>query len=676
MKQHLLNLTDPITAVPGIGPSRYFQLQKKQVKTILDFLNLWPIRHENYSLFTKIASVQPDETITVTGRILRLRSELTRRRGLTVQKAQISDNTGELTLIWFNHPYLKRNLREGFIYNFAGKCHTYHNQTILQVNEYEETGSECINTMRIVPYYSDSLGISSKFIRQKVFWILSYLTRSDFPEDVLKECSPTEIMELIETYRHVHFPKNADYLNKAKNRVAFEQLTLIKYYQLKEKARLKKGKIIYLHQIPRINSSLFIKNLPFRLTKSQILVLEEITRDFENKQYVNRLLMGDVGTGKTVILAYLSWLMALNNRRTIVLAPTTVLAEQHRHSFTNFLKFTDYKVELITSKSHSKSYQQSKVIIGTHALLFRQSLPPAALLIIDEQHKFGVLQRERLLLNANIRPHILTVSATPIPRSLALTLYGHLNISYLTDKPFPNQIKTYLVPEIKRAQCYDWIAKNILKHHSQAYIVCPAIEAQSKNSHEEIKTVNNELNKLKNIFSTLKIAAIYSKHPDRDKIINDFIQGKYQILITTSLIEVGLDIPGANIMLIENAERFGLSQLHQLRGRIGRRDVKAYCFLFSDSQSREAWRRLEILTQTDNAIKIAEADLRLRGPGNLLGEDQHGFNQLTLEQLFDHKLSKETTETAQHILDNYPKIEYTSILWPHYQKENSLAHGN
>ncbi len=655
-----MNLHSSLTSIPGIGPSTYLKLSRKGLESVLDLLQLYPIRYDDFSLTSSLGLLQAGEMVTVRATVVSTNQSFT-RKNLAIQKLKIVDKSDSIEAVWFNQPYILRQFKTGQTYFFSGKVSQFGSQLVLLVSEYEPAESVQIHTGRLVPYYTGSLGVSSKVLRQKIFYVLHELTKTDFGTDP-SEFGQSNLLSSQETLINIHFPQNKQLLEKAQERLTFEQLLNLILAQLSRKANLqtKSGPKITANS-QKINQ-LFIKNLPFKLTPSQLKTIKEIENDFYKMQNLDRILMGDVGSGKTVLMAYSAYLMANNEYQTVILAPTEALAQQHYQSFRELLSFSKIKCGLLTAKNKLLKPEKYQILIGTHALLFAQlDFTKIGLLIIDEQHKFGVLQRQALAKDKSWQPFVLMVSATPIPRSLALTLYGQTQVSYLTDSPNSNFVKTYLVPSVKHLNSYQWIKKQIKEHHVQVYVVCAAIE-NKQGRVNELKTVTQEKEKLQKLLPDLRIESIHSKHPQKVEFLDDFRQHKLDILITTSLIEVGLDIGNASIMLIENADRFGLSQLHQLRGRIGRRGQQAFCFLFSDSQTPAVLSRLKTLEKNHDALEIATLDLKLRGPGDLLGTTQHGFSFVNMDDLLNSALIQKVTEVAKQILANLQTKGYTSIL--------------
>ena len=656
-----MEVTDSLLNVSGIGPSTYLKLQKVGLSTVLDLIQSYPIRYEDFSETCAIAFAQPDDAITIKAVVKSINNQFTRKKNFNIQKVTVADNSGEIEVIWFNQPFILRAFKKNSEYYFSGKVTVFNGKLGFAANEYDEVkNTKSIHTGRIVPYYSSTLGVSNKVIRAKIHNILVLLDNKELKNDLIQKFSPRSLLSVTETLNNLHFPTNSKLLEQAQYRLKYEFLTVLKLSQSKN-LKISSSRKSPETTISPTQFNKFTKALPFTLTKSQQQVCAEIERDFKTGK-MNRILMGDVGSGKTVIMCYSALLMSQHNYQTLVMAPTEVLALQHFDSFQKLLKFGQLKIGLLTAKNKLTDLASYDIIIGTQALIFSKlSFGKLGLVIVDEQHKFGVRQRETLLSTQETMPYFLTVSATPIPRSLALTLYGDLDISYLTEKPNNALSKTYLVPEFKREKAFIWIKNKVKTEKTQVYVVCAA--AVEKNKKEtELKTVENEEQKLKQLLPDLSVKGIYSKHPRKNEILSLFRDHKLDALASTSLIEVGLDISNANIMVVENSDRFGLSQLHQLRGRIGRRDQPAFCFLFTDSQNPSVLSRLKILTQTNDGLDIATKDLKLRGPGDFLGTEQHGFDLLSTQDLLNSSLIDSVKETVKIILDNFPSVDYTSIL--------------
>lgn len=548
------------------------------------------------------------------------------RSGKTVQKilVRIGKETRELT--FFNQPFLVKTLRPGVNLSLAG-------------TEYEVNGP-LIHTGRLVPVYPETKGISSKWLRRQIYNQLKKPMEDWLPEEIVNQYG---LIDLNSALHQIHFPSTPAEAEQAKRRLAFDELLKMQLLarQKKQIWTKKSGKKMI---IDKIKLSRLIETLPFKLTETQNLALKEIISDLSGNQPMNRLLQGEVGSGKTVVAAVAMYAAYLNGLKAVLMAPTEILAQQHYQTLKSVLTHTGIKIGLVTKSIK----QDGDILVGTHALL-NKKLDNLGLLVIDEQHRFGVKQRSKLL-EIKPRPHLLSLTATPIPRTLALTLYAHLDLSSLADLPGRQIVKTWLVPQIKRQKAYDWIKQQITGEQSQAFIVCPLINPSQKESMQDIKDITTEFTLLKKVFSGLTIDLIHGrlKAAEKNKIIEKFSRGQSKILVATPVIEVGIDIAGANIILIENAERFGLAQLHQLRGRVGRRGQMAYCLLFCQKSSS----RLLQLETINSGIKLAELDLKLRGEGQILGLDQHGFSQFKLADLSNLELITLTSQAAAAIINS------------------------
>lgn len=533
---------------------------------------------------------------------------------------RVGDKTRELT--YFNQPFLVKTLRSGISLSLAG-------------NEYEVNGP-LIHTGRLVPVYPETKGLSSKWLRRQIYNQLKKPVNDWLPEEIKKQYG---LIALQPALQKIHFPESAKDAAIAKKRLAFDEMLKLQLNALKHKqaARSPKG---YKLLIDRQAIDQILKQLPFTLTASQNLAVEEILTDLASGRPMNRLLTGEVGSGKTVVAAVALYAAYLNKLKAVLMAPTEILANQHYQT----LKILPVKIGLVT-----KSVKETgEILVGTHALL-HQKLGPVGLVVIDEQQRFGVNQRAKLL-EAKPMPHLLTLTATPIPRTMALTAYAHLDLSQIERRPQQQSAKTWLVPDHKRPAAYDWIKKQIKSEQSQVFIVCPLINPSAKETMQDIKDITSEFARLRQIFAGFRLGLLHGrlKNAQKNQIIQAFSQNQIQILVATPVIEVGIDIPQAAIIMVENAERFGLSQLHQLRGRVGRRGQTGYCLLFS----AKANRRLKTLETVNDGLKLAELDLKLRGPGEIYGTVQHGFIKLKLADPFDLNLIALTRKAAAAIISS------------------------
>jgi len=655
-----INLSTPVIKLHFIGTVYSKRLANLEIKTVKDLLYHIPNRYIDYSLISDISTAQPGEIVTIKGVILKSENIFT-KNNKKIQKIKISDGTGEITAIWFNQPYLIKNLRKGDFISLAGKIEASGRDKILTSPEYElikEKGN-LTHTGRLVPIYPETSNVSSKWLRSRIKPLLETLlpTIEEFlPSEILKKYDLMGIKEAIE---QVHFPDSLQKAELARKRLAFDELLLIQLQALERKSewdkiQLSSPRII----LKRKDLEKFYKLLPFELTSAQNRAVRELLEDLKKDKPMNRLLEGDVGSGKTVVAAFGMVAAAKNSLQSAIMAPTQILAMQHFQTLSNLLSPLNIKVKLIMGgEGGDNDFSSADVIIGTHSLLDKKvNFKKLGFIVIDEQHRFGVKQRSTLVKKGK-SPHLLTMTATPIPRTIALTMYGDLNLSVLDQMP-PNRsrITTWIVPQFKRAAAYNWIREQIQKTKSQVFIVCPLIDESQSETMQSVKSAKAEFEKLsKEIFPDLKLGLLHGrlKKQEKEQILKEFKESRIQILVSTPVVEVGIDIPNATIMVIEGAERFGLATLHQLRGRVGRGERKSYCLLFTQSSSKNVWRRLKAMEESKSGMELAEIDLRLRGPGEVYGFKQHGFPQLKVASFSDIKTIKQTKEAA---IDLFPTL--------------------
>ena len=655
------NQTD-IRLLKGIGDAKAKQLLRLGVFTVWDLLTYFPIRFEDRSKVTKIFDLQHDTLACVTGIVVTPVSEHYVRKGMTYYKVQIRDDTGIATCIFFNNKYLKNYLKKGYEYSFYGKVNINRNTKEILSPEFEiSSQSQC--TKNIVPIYPLTSGISQKFLRKTIadaYRDYQKYFREIIPADILREYSLCGIDFAI---KNIHFPKDIEALEIAKKRLVFEEFFILQTALRKMKSGTKKvsGPAFVKNDI-----SEFLSALPFNLTGAQKKVTDDIIRDLSSGTVMNRLVQGDVGSGKTVIAAISMYLCAKNGFQTAMMAPTEVLARQHYNDLSPLLEGLGIKCELLTGSTTAKSKREiyerlengeTNAVFGTHALITdKVKFNSLALAITDEQHRFGVRQR-MMLSEKGSAVHTLVMTATPIPRTLALIIYGDMDISVIDELPPGRQkIDTYCVGENMRERIYAFIRKEIEKGN-RAYIVCPAVE---ESEIEGLKSVEEHFESLsKNIFPDIPMGIVHGKMKAKDKeaSMNNFIAGNTKILVSTTVIEVGVNVPEATLMVIENAERFGLSQLHQLRGRVGRGKEKSYCVLFCASFSDETKERMKIMAQSNDGFKISETDLKLRGPGDFFGTRQHGELSFKIADLAnDFSVLKASGLAADKLLKEDPQL--------------------
>lgn len=655
-----MDLNTPISKASRAYKMYARRLEKLGITKLADFLYHVPFRYENYSLVSKIADAKPGETITVKGKLEEIENVYT-RKWTTFQKATISDDTGRLNIIWFNQPFLTRALKKSDYISLSGKVTLDKGKPVMQSPQYEVIfENQTIHTGRLVPVYPETRGVSSKWLRRQVFNLLSQKLGLEeyLPDKIRKD---NNLMGLWEAIEQIHFPKNMENAQKARERLAFDELFELQLSSLIRKKAWEKEKIKNPWNINTKKIEEFIKALPFKLTNSQENAVKDLLTDLSSEKAMNRLLQGDVGSGKTVVAAIGMFVAHLNGFKSIFMAPTEILANQHFKTISSFLKPFGVKVEILTGSNKGSDKNNFDVLVGTHALVYRkEKINKLGLVVIDEQQRFGVEQRGVLRKQAELA-HLLTMTATPIPRTVALTLYGNLDLSILSDMPKGRiQIKTWLVPPVKRNGAYDWIKKQI-GMGGQVFIVCPFIEESE--SMITVKAATKEFDRLqKEVFPNLKLGLLHGKlgSKEKDKILNSFREGKIDILVSTPVVEVGIDIPNANVMMIEEAERFGLAQLHQLRGRVGRGNRKSYCLLFTQSKNPETINRLKSLEKTYSGALLAELDLKLRGPGQIYGTAQHGIRELKIASFSDFELINKTKKEALNTFNkvsDFPALE-------------------
>lgn len=631
-----LQISDSIKWIKGVGPQKAKLFSHLNVFTIRDFLYLSPRRYLDRSEIKPIKNIRVDEEVTVEGKIVAVNSRRS-RKGKLLCDVTIYDGTGIIVGRWFNQSWVEDRFKRGDRVFFSGRVEFFRGLYILNP-DYEfltEEETELIHTGRIIPVYPLTKNLGQRFMRRIASNILqNFLSEIEdpLPLDIKEKYN---LIPLDKALYNLHFPENKNLLIEARKRLAFDELF---YFQLflvvkRRKAREKKG--ISFDVESKLKEK-FIKALPFKLTKSQQKVLDEILSDMSKSYPMNRLLQGDVGSGKTVV-AIAAMLVAVNNKfNTAFMVPTEILAYQHYYVVKKFLSSLSVPLWLLVGNMNQserkKTLEEIKenkgIIIGTHALLEEDiEISDLGLVVIDEQHRFGVNQRAKAKKESN--PDVLIMSATPIPRTLALSVYGELDVSSIEEN-LPGRLpsKTRWVREKeKRKKVYNWIREKIKKDKYRIYIVFPLIEESET---LDLRSIEEETDNIKKtFFSDFKVEVLHGrmKSDEKDCVMKAFKTGKIDVLISTTVIEVGIDVPEANIMVVENADRFGLAQLHQLRGRIGRGDKKSYFIMIADKNSitDKAKIRLENLEKVSSGFKLSEVDLRLRGPGEFFGTKQHGF---------------------------------------------------
>ncbi|MBU1102561.1 ATP-dependent DNA helicase RecG [Patescibacteria group bacterium] len=739
-------IDSPIQSIGRISPAYQKRLLKLGIKNLRDIFFHFPRRYDDFSNIVPIAQLCLNETATIQGRIAEIKNIKTWRKRIYITEAFVQDSTGTIRAVWFNQPFLADTLKEDSLVSLSGKVSLdddlyFSNPAYekLTTNYKLQTTNQLRHTGRLVPVYPETAGLSSRYLR--------YLIQIFSPNiSQIKDWLPPEIkksqrlLDIDVALRQIHFPASTKAIQQARRRLAFDELFLIQLFTLKQKLNWQKESSLKISfNEPLIKD--FVASLPFKLTDAQRRSAWEILQDLAKTRPMNRLLEGDVGSGKTVVAAIAALEAAQSDLQVALMAPTEILAQQHFKTITNLLAGQNITIGLLTGSEavvidntnplspslregnppplggvggdfkklkklnllESISSGQIKILIGTHALIQEKvSFDKLALVILDEQHRFGVEQRaalQKLVVNMEDGsktsiPHLLSMTATPIPRSLALTIYGDLDISILDEMPVGRQkIITEIIAPQNRQRTYEFIRQEI-KQGQQVFVICPRIEIA--NNHElatndtdireirgsfvdisDVKAVKEEYKKLsQKIFPDLKIGMLHGKMKpkEKDQIMRNFKDGQTDILVSTSVVEVGIDIPNATVMMIEGAERFGLAQLHQFRGRVGRGAHQSHCFLFTESSSAKTSQRLKAMISAKNGFELAEKDLAIRGPGEFFGTRQSGLPDLSMASLADIDLIKQVRLEAIKLLQKDPALKNYPLLGQELKKFQKTIH--
>lgn len=667
-----------ISTLPVTSGLTIKRLKNLGVNTYWDLLNYFPARHSNRAIIAPIFSLQEGDQVTIQGEVLSMKNEFT-RRGIKIQKAQVADHSGQVTLTWFNQYYVLTAFKKGDVISAYGEMKKYKSTKTFLPQEFEVIRPELptLHTGRLVPIYPEKRGLSSKTIREKVWYIIQQLSQEaaqvagDLEYLPPRLLTQYQLIDEMRAYMQIHFPTSAKDEEKARSRLSFDELFLLQLATHFVKKEWEKEKVSTPIQVTnyKLQIERFISSLPFALTDSQQKVIQEILRDLNKTKPMNRFLQGDVGSGKTIVAAIAAYVSHLNSFQSLIMAPTEILASQHFATLSKIFKKQDLKIGLQT-KSQKIDKKENKldsydIVIGTHALLNqRLKLDRIGFVVIDEQHRFGVRQRA-LLKEKGIYPHLLTMTATPIPRTVSLTMLGELDISLLNEMPKDRlPIKSYVVEKSKRESAYTWITKTIKEKREQAYIICPLIEESEIESMKSVRAATEEYKRLqKDVFPTLRLGLLHGKmkSQEKDDIMVKFKKHEFDILVATSVVEVGIDVPNATIIVIEGAERFGMAQLHQMRGRVGRSDKQSYCLLFSSFENPQLRMRLTYFANHNQGIDIAEYDLKMRGPGELYGTRQHGIIELKIASYANYPLLELTQRAVANFVEHYDLSDYPKL---------------
>lgn len=656
----MLHADTDIRFVKGVGEKRAQLFKKLGVSTVSQLVHLYPRDYRDLNAVGYIADCRFNEYNYVRAYIARKPSENRIRKGMTIYKTEATDGSDVIHLNIFNNTYLAKSLNEGVEYIFYGKV-TYSRgafeMAVQSVDNISETG-------KIRPVYPQTAGLTSRVISSVMANALSvYAPDYDVIPEKIRE--KNKLCTLGYALHNIHFPESMQDVEKARKRLMFEELLVLQLGMAKLKGR-DRGYTEYV--IKKDYSEEFFRKLPFTLTNAQQNAVSDAVRDMGLHEPMNRLLQGDVGSGKTAVAASVIYTAVKNGMQAALMAPTSILATQHYNTFKEFFEGTGINVELIVGSTPVKKKKEIKqrtengeinLLIGTHTLIQSDVVfEKLGLVVTDEQHRFGVRQRSSLCAKGN-RPHVLVMSATPIPRTLALIIYGDLDLSVLNEMP-PNRQKTetYAVDGSYRERVYAYIKKH-LDAGLQGYIVCPLVEESEMLG--DVSSAKEYFEKLSTgEFRNYRLGLLHGKMKpkEKDKVMTEFSEGRIQLLVSTTVIEVGVDVPNAVIMVIESAERFGLSQLHQLRGRVGRGRHKSTCILIATSLGEATKQRLDIMRKTNDGFKIADEDLKIRGPGDFFGERQHGLPEVRIaDMLEDMVLCNQSQQAVREILDDDPYLE-------------------
>ncbi len=682
----MINLDTEVEAISPIAKKITPKLKKLGIHTAGDLLHYLPFRWEDWTKIKLIKDIEPNTNVTIKGQIELIQNKRSQWKKRLITEAIITDETDQIKAIWFHQPYLIQNLHPGDQLYLSGKVDQkedglqFVHPNFEKITKYKTTTT---HTARIVPIYPLTKNVTTKQLRFLISRIIHLSNKIPewLPDDIILE---NKLNKLPIALKQIHFPDSQNLLNQAKDRLKFNEFFLLQLRTNLAKQELKKNKSLPI-KFHEKETKKFVDSLPFTLTSAQKIAAWEIIKNMGKNTPMNRLLEGDVGSGKTIVACLAILNSTLNNCQTAYMAPTEILASQHFNTIAQLFKGLPINIALLTrtekklincktSKTQNlksdiyKSISSGKIdlAIGTHALIQdKVTFNNLGLIIIDEQHRFGVQQRKSLKQKnkKGAIPHLLSMTATPIPRSLALTAYGDLDLSIINQMPKGRKkIITQVVPSEKRPEKYKFIQEQI-KQGRQAFVICPLIDPSDKLG---VKAVKDEYKKLnEKIFPNLHIGLMHGKLKTnvKEKVMNDFLNNKTQILVSTPVIEVGIDVPNATIMLIESAERFGLSQLHQFRGRVGRSNHQSYCFLLTESDSEVSIKRMHALMEYNDGFKLAEKDLEFRGPGEVYGISQSGYqDELKIAKLTDYLIIKKSKSAVEKIISRDPNLKKNPLI--------------
>lgn len=701
-------LETKLETISKIGPKYSKNLEKIEIRSVRDLLFHFPFRYDDFSEMYPIDKITAGQIVTVEGSVTDIKTTRTWKKKMYITEAMVSDETGAVRAIWFNQPYIEDTLTQGKSVRLSGKVSADSSGLYFSNPVWELASRVPTNTGRLVPVYPETEGVTSRWLRWQIQTLLS---KSDFdikdpiPSDILKKLNIPETQKALE---YIHFPRSISHYQLAQKRFAFEEMLLVQLKSIQVRSSWQRERSVSIKFDEKLIKN-FVSTLPFKLTDAQKKSSFQILKDLEKPRPMNRLLSGDVGSGKTIVAGIASLETINAGYQVAIMAPTEILALQHFDNFCKLFKEYNFTVALLTNSyriinlsspfgrgvggegkiNRVKLLEKLKsgeinLIIGTHSLIQKDiKFKNLALIIVDEQHRFGVAQRAYLQqkiegINDGLKntvPHFLTMTATPIPRTLALAFFGNLDLSVLDEMPKNRKkIITQIVMPLERNKIYNFIRSEIKKNR-QCFVILPLVEDSKILT--EVKAAVSEHKRLsEEIFPDLKVGLVHGKlkSAEKEKVMKEFSENKLNILVATAVVEVGIDIPNATVMIIEDADRFGLSQLHQFRGRIGRGEHQSYCFLFSSSDSSAAKKRLRVLAESENGFTIAEKDLELRGPGAFFGTRQSGMPDIAMENLANIKLITIAREEALKLLTADPALKKHPLLQTALKKFEEKVH--